>query len=162
QKDAEQSGDAPSDALAGLFAGAFTDGCPLQLSLRAEGSLDTLTADVKGTGHGMTLDAHAELAPLDGMSLRTGNVALELPDGSSLIAQAGWEQPAASHSGMSVLAGEIKAEKLDVGGLSGGLVPPAVLGLDGRFRLQLDDAQRVRGVDVDVAFHEGSTWNKHP
>ena len=162
--DAIASDPQQADALAGLFAGAFADGCPLQVSVRAEGSLDALTVEAEGSGQGMTLNAHADLAPLEGMPLRSADVALVLPDGASLTAQVGWEAASSSDpdpaGSTPVLAGEIKAEKLDVGGLSGGLVPPAMLGLDGRFRIQLDDAQRVRGVDVDLAFHEGSTWNE--
>lgn len=194
------TGKAEVDLLDRLFAGAAPDGCPVELNATVQGSLDELSVVMRGSGQGMKLDAKADLAPMAGMPLRSADVALVLPDASSLTARVGWEQaadkdgtvesrqpvqdasgaapveraesaagggalssqPVDTLSAPSVLVGELNAKNLDVGGLSGGAVPPAVLGLDGRFRLELDAAQAVRGADVDMKFHEGSRWNEEP
>ncbi len=147
-----------SDAPAGidpLLAGVQNSSCPLEMNARAGGSLEAVSLALEGSGQGMVLEAHADLAPLDGMPLREADIALALPDGSSLKGHAGWE-------GGDVLAGELSAEGLDAGQLAAGAIPPAVLSFDSRFRLQLDQTQAVRGVDLALQFHEGSVWNEQP
>lgn len=155
---------AHQDKITALLAGVATDACPLQLRAQAQGSLEAVALTLEGTGQGMNLKANADLAPLDGMPLGEAEIALTLPDGSSLTGHAGWETqesgPAPASSVASVLSGELAARRLDVGQLAGGAIPPAVLGFDSHFRLQLDAAQVVRGVDLDLQFHEGSQWNE--
>ncbi|HLV29877.1 MAG TPA: translocation/assembly module TamB domain-containing protein [Burkholderiaceae bacterium] len=144
------------DNITTLLAGVVGDACPLRLTARASGSLDAVSLAVSGEGQGMSLNARAELAPLAAMPLNSANVDLDLPDGSSLKGHAGWEA-----SG-DVLAGELAAERLDAGQLAGGAIPPALLGFDSRFRLQVDAEQTIRGVDLSLQFHEGSEWNGQP
>lgn len=157
--------------LAGVLAGVAADACPLQLMAQVKGSLDSASLSLKGGGQGMALDLNAELAPTAGMPLRQAEVALVLPDGSSLTGKAAWEalshesaeRVAGAPSGTaitSLLRGELAAEKLDVGHLAGGAIPLAVLGFDSRFELQLNAAQVVRDVDFSLEFHEGSRWNE--
>ncbi|NLC37051.1 MAG: DUF490 domain-containing protein [Alcaligenaceae bacterium] len=163
------------DMITGLLAGVAADACPLQLLAQARGSLESASLSLQGGGQGMALDLHAGLAPLAGMPLRQADISLGLPDGSSLTGTAAWKEESASRAESaqaaasasaaaepSVLTGELAARKLDVGQLAGGSIPPAVLGFDSRFQLQLDAAQVVRGVDFALQFHEGSQWNELP
>lgn len=135
-----------------LLAGVISQSCPVQLQAQARGSLESVVLDLQGGGQGMTLEANAELLPLQAMPLRHAELKLVLPDGSSLNGHANWEA--------SVLSGELAAKKLDVGQLAGGAIPPAVLGFDSRFSLLLGEGQAVHGIELDLTFHEGSTWNE--
>lgn len=143
------------DAITRLLAGVADAACPLRLKVAGGGSLDSLSLTLQGDGQGMTLNASATLEPLQAMPLRSADVALELPDGSSLNGHAGWDGPEA-------LAGTLTAQRLDVGHLAGGIIPPAVLGFDSRIRLELDERQSVRGGGVSLDFHDGSRWNDQP
>ncbi|MFA7669699.1 MAG: translocation/assembly module TamB domain-containing protein [Burkholderiaceae bacterium] len=161
----EQASQGSAAWLAGL-AGAS---CPVSLQAQARGSLEAVSLVLEGSGQGMTLEASAELAPLQGMPLREADIALALPDGSSLTGHAGWEAggadsavttQGAAGSEPAVLAGELKANRLDAGQLAGGAIPPALLGFDSRFRLQVDNAYALRAVDFSLKFHEGTQWNE--
>src|SRR5690606_27401275 len=124
---------AREDGIAGLLAGVEPASCPLQMNVQARGSLDAVSLTLRGDGQGMTLEANAELAPLDGMPLREADIALTLPDGSSLTGQAAWEAASAADSGpvegdaapdsaASMLVGELSADRLDAGQLAGGAI----------------------------------------
>lgn len=143
------------DRVAGLLAGVADAACPLRLHATATGSLEALSLSLQGDGQGVTLDATAALEPMRKMPLREADVALVLPDGSSLKGHAGWAADDA-------LAGELSATRLDAGQLSGGLIPPAVLSFDSKIHLKLDAEQTIRGAELDLAFHEGTRWNGQP
>ncbi|NYT22679.1 translocation/assembly module TamB domain-containing protein [Alcaligenaceae bacterium] len=164
-----------SQGGAAWLAGVAAASCPLNLRAQARGSLEAVSLELTGNGQGMVLEASAELAPLQGMPLREADIVLMLPDGSSLTGHAGWEEQKegaaaegapgsgqAAGGGEPVLAGELKADRLDAGQLAGGAIPPAVLGFDSRFRLRIDEAYAVRGVDFSLEFHEGTQWNDQP
>lgn len=146
-------------AIDKLLAGVTDATCPLSLHAKGKGSLDALSLSLQGDGQGMVLDAAAQLEPLQKMPVREARVDLTLPDGSSLNGHAGWK---ANDGQADSLAGELTARRLDAGQLAGGLIPPAVLDFDSRFRLRMDEQQAVRGVDLDVQFQKGSQWNAQP
>lgn len=163
-------GATPADPLAGVLAGLAADACPVTLHAAARGSLESVALTLSGSGQGMTLDADLHLEPLRAMPLRTAQLALVLPDGSSLKGHAGWDDTEGTGQGGeregsplpeadSVLVGELRAERLDAGGLAGGSIPPAVLGFDSTFRLEVDAAQTIEAGALHVEFHEGSEWN---
>lgn len=143
------------DAIARLLAGVADATCPLRLHAEASGSMETLSLRLDGEGQGIALDATATLEPTQKMPLRTADVALVLPDGSSLKGHAGWDGP-------DRLAGGVSADRLDAGHLAGGLIPPAVLNFDSRILLEMDGQQTVRGLDLAVNFREGTRWNEQP
>lgn len=147
----------PVDPLAVLLANVAAGSCPVQLRAQAQGSLDSASLSFQGEGQGMTLDAETQLEPLRAMPLRSARLALHLPDGSSLQGNAAWEA-----GPESVLAGELSAQRLDAGHLAGGVIPPAVLGFDSRFRILVDEAQTIRGGSLALQFHDGSRWNEQP
>src|SRR5690606_36813783 len=157
---------------ANWLAGLGPESCPVELHARAEGSLDGLSIALAGNGQGMTLDADAHLTPLAAMPLESANLALVLPDGSSLKGKVGWdaapsgegvaEGEAEAKPSVRQLIGELSAQRLNVGHLTGGVTPPAVLGFDSRFRVGLQDGQTLRDIELDLGFHEGSQWNEQP
>ncbi len=164
------------EAVAQIFAGAEPASCPLRLNAKANGSLDAMSIALEGEGQGTTLQANAQVAPKAAMPLVDAEIALVLPDGSSLKGHAGWEEeqraqaqgsePGAAGGeslatdGLAVLVGELAAERLDVGQLAGGAIPSAVLGFDSSFRVALDADRNLRDVALDLTFHEGSRWNE--
>src|SRR5690606_5355607 len=111
-----------------------------------------------------------------GIPLRKAEIALTLPDASSLKGQAALQAPSAAlgpkpaqgspaAAGVagavaeSVLTGSLTADRLDAGQLAGGAIPPAVLSFDSQVTLGLDDALVINSVDLSLQFHEGSEWN---
>ncbi len=138
-----------------LLAGVADAACPLRLQAKVNGSLDALSVSLQGDGQGVTLDATAALEPMQKMPVREADIALVLPDGSSLKGHAGW-------AANDALAGEVSARSLDAGQLAGGLIPPAVLSFDSNIHLQLDEQQTIRSADLDLTFLEGTRWNEQP
>ena len=165
--------EADQEKIASMLTGVAAGHCPVELNVAVNGSLEQVSLNLQGSGQGMTLAAQAELAPLAGMPLHSATLSLQLPDGSSLNANASLEEGSGPDSQMGLnhssevanwqaLSGELTARGLDAGQLAGGAIPPALLSFDSRFRVMLDASQSLRDVDLTLQFHEGSSWNEEP
>ncbi|MEI2418352.1 translocation/assembly module TamB domain-containing protein [Orrella sp. JC864] len=164
----------------GTHGAAQPQGCTVLVDAQASGSLERVVLDVKGEGAGVDLRAHAALAPQGVFPLERADLALRLADGSSLAAEVLWERlaqagqpapaqlPAAPPAGAGPaqpepvrdrLRGSLKAERLDLGGLLAGAIPPAVLSATLGFDFELIDQSLPTQGEIDLAVGQGSRWN---
>lgn len=136
--------------------------CALDLQLQASGSLESLNLRVQGSGQGMHLNGHAELAPREQMPLKTAVVDLALADGSALKADVTWQPEHREGMALDRLSGSLDMTRLNLGQLVGDAIPPAVLTAASRFDIRVAGLQRLASADVSINVAEGSRWNEQP
>ncbi|HUH61020.1 MAG TPA: translocation/assembly module TamB domain-containing protein [Candidimonas sp.] len=140
--------------------GAAPPPCTLEVDTRIEGDLEALKVVVTGSGQGMSLDGSAGLTPRAQFPLKDADVALHLADGSSLQAKLDWTSRVVDAVVHDRVAGSLRTEKLDIGRLLGPVIPEAVITTTANFDLDLRNRQDVSAAEMDLAFGEGSRWNK--
>ena len=128
--------------------------CVLALDAQVSGSLDELAVALDGRGRDAQLRARAELAPSAAFPVRRAEADLRLADGSGLRARVDRLRAGsgASGAGLEQITGALAVERLDLGQLLGGTLPPAVLTADMDLDLRLagepDGADGVHGEDA--------------
>ncbi|MGO3712347.1 translocation/assembly module TamB domain-containing protein [Alcaligenes aquatilis] len=136
--------------------------CVVNAQITLNGSLEQATLLLNGHGQGYSLDASAELSPLDSVPVRQAKLAVKLPDESSLDADFTWD---ATQEGVHVqdhFKGQFSSNKLDLHALVGDVLPDALLNSQGKFDVVLADKEQILSADVDVQLLQGSRWNKQP
>ncbi|WP_374697783.1 translocation/assembly module TamB domain-containing protein [Alcaligenes nematophilus] len=134
--------------------------CVVNAQITLNGSLEQATLLLNGQGQGYSLDASAELSPLDSVPVRQAKVAVKLPDESSLDADFAWD---ATQEGVHVqdhFKGQFRSDKLDLHALLGDVLPDALINTQGQFDVVLADKEQLLSADVDVQLLQGSRWNK--
>lgn len=136
--------------------------CVVNAQITLNGSLEQATLLLKGHGQGYSLDASAELSPLDSVPVRQAKLAVKLPDESLLDADFAWD---ATQEGVHVqdhFKGQFSSNKLDLHALLGDVLPDALLNSQGKFDVVLADKEQILSADVDIQLLQGSRWNKQP
>ncbi|MBX6964342.1 translocation/assembly module TamB domain-containing protein [Alcaligenes faecalis] len=134
--------------------------CVVNAQITLNGSLEQATLLLNGHGQGYSLDASAELSPLDSVPVRQAKLAVKLPDESSLDADFAWD---ATQEGVHVqdhFKGQFRSDKLDLHALLGDVLPDALINTQGQFDVVLADKEQLLSADVDVQLLQGSRWNK--
>ncbi|ATH98506.1 translocation/assembly module TamB domain-containing protein [Alcaligenes faecalis] len=134
--------------------------CVVNAQITLNGSLEQATLLLKGHGQGYSLDASADLSPLDTVPVRQAKLAVKLPDESSLDADFAWD---ATQEGVHVqdhFKGQFSSDKLDLHALLGDVLPDALINSQGKFDVVLADKEQILSADVDVQLLQGSRWNK--
>lgn len=134
--------------------------CTLDIETTLTGSLDALKLVVNGSGQGMSVDVDANLAPRAAFPLKDASASLHLADGSSLESRLDWTSEVVDAVLRDRLQGTLKTERLDVGGLVGPAIPPAVVTMAANFDVQLLDRDQVRSADIAIDFADGTKWNR--
>lgn len=152
---------AASNRQAGAAPAAASDSadpCHVDADLRLDGSLDAMDADLQAQGAGAALVAHAELTPQGRIPLRRATLALELADRTSagLALEVARDDAAATNR----VQGKLTADRLDLGRLLAGLVPPAMLSTRASFDAEFTDRYVLRRAAVDLGVDKGSLWNR--
>lgn len=148
----------PTLAVPGPDAGATL--CRVDLNAHASGSMDLMTVSVKGGGQDMSLDADAQIALDQPFPVQTANVALRLPDGSSLHSQLQHEALTVDGVMQDRLYGWLRSQQLDVGQLVGAVIPPAVITAQADFDVQLVNLSDIQSAKLNLSIDKGSVWNK--
>ncbi|MDV2116832.1 translocation/assembly module TamB domain-containing protein [Alcaligenes faecalis] len=134
--------------------------CVVNAQITLNGSLEQATLLLNGHGQGYSLDASAELSPLDSVPVRQAKLAVKLPDESSLDADFAWD---ATQEGVHVqdhFKGQFRSSKLDLHALLGDVLPDALINTQGQFDVVLADKEQLLSANVDVQLLQGSRWNK--
>ncbi|QTB99517.1 translocation/assembly module TamB domain-containing protein [Alcaligenes sp. SORT26] len=134
--------------------------CVVNAQITLNGSLEQATLLLNGHGQGYSLDASAELSPLDSVPVRQAKLAVKLPDESSLDADFAWD---ATQEGVHVqdhFKGQFRSDKLDLHALLGDVLPDALINTQGQFDVVLADKEQLLSADVDIQLLQGSRWNK--
>jgi translocation and assembly module TamB len=134
--------------------------CTLDIETTLTGTLDALKLVVNGTGQGMSVDVDANLAPRAAFPLKDATASLHLADGSLLESRLDWTSEVVDAVLHDRLQGTLKTERLDVGGLVGPAIPPAVVSMAANFDVQLLDRDQVRSADIAIDFADGTKWNR--
>jgi translocation and assembly module TamB len=145
-------------APAATSASGSPDACHVDADLRLDGSLDAMDADLQARGAGAALVAHAELTPQGRIPLRRATLALELPDRTS--AALGLEVARDDATATNRVQGKLTADRLDLGRLLAGPVPPAMLSTHASFDAEFTDRYVLRKAAVDLGVDKGSLWNR--
>ncbi|UHL64114.1 translocation/assembly module TamB domain-containing protein [Paralcaligenes sp. KSB-10] len=141
---------------------ASIEACVVDLTAKAEGSLDALKVVLAANGQGLQLDGDVNLAPRAAFPLRDAVVDLGLMDGSSLHAKLGWQQETVGNAVQDHVQGTVSTQKLNVGLLAGPTIPSSLLTSTIKFDAQLRNRSDLLAASLDVAFGPGSRWNKQP
>src|SRR3546814_18360204 len=99
------------------------------------------------------------------MSTRTGKLfpytaLVRSADGSQLESRLEWTSEVLGNVVHDRLKGTLKTERLDVGGLVGPVIPPAVISMAANFDVQLLDRDQLRSAQIALDFADGTKWNK--
>lgn len=161
---------------------ALSTFCAVDLTARAQGTLDEASLELQGSGQGLTLDATATLAPREVFPLRKADVSLELADGSTLDARLDWatqarlvdETPvvpdvtviqapaqAARHT-LDHVTGSLSVKRLNPGWLAGDGLPDALLSASATFAATLHDQSQLQEARLGLKVVNGSRWNGQP
>src|SRR3546814_13541247 len=98
----------------------------------------------------MSLDVAANLAPRAAFPLKDATAALQLADGSQLESRLDWTSEVVGNVVHDRLKGTLKTGRLDVGGLVGPVIPPAVISMAANFDVQLLDRDQLRSAQIEV------------
>lgn len=134
--------------------------CVVNAQITLNGSLEQATLLLNGQGQGYSLDASADLSPLESVPVRQAKLAVKLPDQSTLNADFAWD---AKQEGVQVqdhFKGQFSSDKLDLHALLGDILPDALINSQGQFDVVLADKEQILSADVDVQLLQGSRWNK--
>lgn len=145
----------------------YPETCSADVRVTAQGSLQELAMTATGSGQGMDLDAHVNLAPTAVFPLKDGRIDLKLADESSLHLDVDWipgdpATEAGRVAAADTVRGSLRATQLNVGQLVGPSLPSAVLSTTGSFELQLKDRSELLSTRVELEFDEGTIWNDLP
>jgi translocation and assembly module TamB len=162
---AKPAADTAPDTAAGRVAsadarapGSGADACVIDADLRLDGSLAGLDAALTAQGGGAALVVQAELTPQGHLPLRRATLALELPDRTAAAVSLDITHDDAAAANR--VHGSITVDRLDLGRLLGGLVPPALLSTRGSFDAELTDRYVLREAGIDLGIDKGSRWNR--
>lgn len=98
--------------------------CTLGLDLKAQGSLDSVVADVTAQGAGLVAAAQATLLPREAFPLRSAGINLRRNDQSGGISASVDWQPKADATGYDHLVATVAADQLELGRILQDMIPP--------------------------------------
>ena len=139
------------------------EGCEIVLDAQAQGDLDFLTLTALGQGQGLHLDAALALRPQAVIPVQSAQVALTLPDASSLKAAVDWTSLEHETARRDRVHGTLDLQALNLGGLLAGAgLPDALLTLQSRFDVVLHDQKEPVSLSFEATIDKNSRWNKEP
>lgn len=171
-----------SDGVEVTELDALSTFCAVDLKARAQGSQDEAHIELQGSGQGLSLDAAVALAPREAFPLRKADVALKLPDGSSLDGRLDWATQARSvdaapsvpevtviqapavlprHT-LDQVVGSLSIRRLDPAWLAGSGLPDALLSVSADFSATLHDQTELQDARIRLDVGNGSRWNGQP
>jgi translocation and assembly module TamB len=139
-------------------ASGATEPCHVDAELRLDGSLDAMDAHLAAHGAGAALVVHAELTPQGHVPVRRATLALELPDRTAAAISVDVTRDDAAATNR--VQGKLTADRLDLGRLLGGVVPPALLSTRASFDAEFTDRYVLRKAAIDLGVDKGSLWNR--
>lgn len=134
--------------------------CRIELHANASGSMDLISVDLKGDGQDMSLDAAAQITPSQPFPVQSADVALRLPDGSSLHTQLQHEAVNVEGVAQDRLYGWLRSQQLDIGRLVGEIIPPAVITAQADIDVQVLNLAELQSAKISLSVDKGSVWNK--
>ncbi|MGB6242780.1 MAG: translocation/assembly module TamB domain-containing protein [Castellaniella sp.] len=143
----------PQDAASGLP-------CRIDLDLRLAGTLDAVHLQARGRGEGATLQADAEIFPLQAFPLGQTQVTLNLPGQAELDFRVQPGQLGAD--GLRPVQAALKARGLALTPWLPDGLGPTRLDLDGELQLRLTPGQQVQDLGLALKIDPASRWNGQP
>lgn len=136
--------------------------CVVNAQIKLDGSLEQATLSLTGQGQGYSLDVQADLSPLASVPVRQAQLAVKLPDESTLDADFTWDATQDSGHVQDHFKGQFRSDKLDLHALLGDVLPDALINTQGQFDVVLADKEQLLRADVDIQLLQGSRWNRQP
>lgn len=141
-------------------AAVNTPPCRIDLDLRLAGTLDAVHVQARGRGEGATLQADADVFPLQAFPLGQTQVALRLPGQAELDFNV---QPGRiGADGLRPVKAALKAQGLVLTPWLPDDLGPARLDLDGELQLRLTAGQQVQDLGLALQIDPASRWNGQP
>ncbi|NLY64285.1 MAG: hypothetical protein GX070_04925 [Alcaligenaceae bacterium] len=122
------------------------------------GQADIVNLKISGSGENSSLNADINADMLSAYYLRDGNIALSLPDGSSMHTQ--MQLNAVPENRSYRIDGFLETQKLELGKLLAGIIPPALLSSRLDVSAELSPDSGLVSANVKGGFDKGSNWNK--
>lgn len=132
--------------------------CTLGLDLKAQGSLDSVVADLTAQGAGLVA-AQATLLPREAFPLRSAGISLRRNDQSGGVSASVDWQPKTGSTDYDHLVATVAADQLELGRILKDMIPPALLTAYATVDVELQDQRVVRQASVDMVVERGSRWN---
>lgn len=137
------------------------DACVLDLTVAMEGSLDTMTTTLAGSGAGLSLRAQADLLPRAPFPVRMADIVLDIAQGGSIEGKLDWSGEGGGQTpDWRAWKSNLKIRGLDLSRWLPADVPQAVISADLDVDGRLDEQGRPLDVGLDMRMGPGALWNR--